>query len=260
MKKIIHLSDLHVGYRHCQSHLNTVVNRIIFLKEPAQDYLIIITGDFVNDATQTGLYQAALVEINRLKTAGFQILICPGNHDYGTGSNGHKELVPTFKAAFLGSPSVTFPKLDIIGTTAFIGLDTMADELNWYDHLFAEGELGQNQLSALQQLLTTSEVNACHHRVVYLHHHPFDQRPFHGLKDKEKLEKILTGKIDCLLYGHNHDGHAANGKWSIPRCYDAGSTTRKNFDNPAKHSPIRIIDLTRSPSLDYDLGNPGIPI
>jgi len=256
MKKIIHLSDLHVGFSHCQSHLNKVVSRIIFLKEPASDYLVIITGDFVEDATQDGLYQTALVEVNRLRDAGFQILICPGNHDYGTGSNGHKELVSKFKSTFLGSPDVAFPKLDIIGTTAFIGLDTMAEELHWYDHLFAEGELGDAQLNTLKALLASPEVKACEHRVVYMHHHPIDQRPFHGLKDRDKLEKILTGKIDCLLYGHNHDGLPAIGKWSIPRCYDAGSTTRKNYPDPNKHSPIRVMDLTRDASLDYELVNP----
>lgn len=258
MKKIIHLSDLHVGYAHCQSHLNLVISKLIFLKEPASDYIVIITGDFVEDATQDGLYQVALVEVNRLKAAGFQILICPGNHDYGTGSNGHKELVPKFKTTFLGAADVAFPKLDIIGTTAFIGLDTMAEELHWYDHLFAEGELGDTQLDSLKTLLGSPKVKACKHRVVYMHHHPFDQRPFHGLKDREKLEPILTGKIDCLLYGHNHDGNIANGKWSIPRCYDAGSSTRKNFDNPDKKSPLRIIDLSRDPRDDYDLGNPAV--
>ncbi len=258
MKKLIHLSDLHIGYGHCQAHLNKVITKLIFLKEPASDYLIIITGDFVEDATQDGLYEVALVEINRLKTAGFQLLICPGNHDYGTGSIGDKALVPKFKQAFLGAADVPFPKLDIIGTTAFIGLDSMSEELHWYDKFFAQGELGDTQLTVLSTLLTSAAVQACAHRVVYLHHHPFHQRPLHGLKDSVALGQILSGKIDCLLYGHNHDGDSANGKWDIPRCYDGGSSTRKNFDNPGKQSPLRVIDLTRSPREDYDLGNPAV--
>ena len=249
MKKIIHLSDLHVGFGQCQANLNALVTRLVFLKKPASDYVIVITGDLVEDGTMEGLYETALVEINRLKSAGFQILICPGNHDYGTGANGDKDLVPKFKQAFFSNSAVAFPKLDIIGETAFIGLDTMADELNWHDQFFAEGELGKTQLSELKTLLGSTEVKACKYRVVYLHHHPFAPRAFHGLKDSEKLEKILTGKIDCLLFGHNHDGKKWNGCWDIARCYDAGSSTRKD---PHKDSPHRVINLDRDARYDYD--------
>jgi 3',5'-cyclic AMP phosphodiesterase CpdA len=249
MKKIIHLSDLHVGFDQCQAHLNALVTRLIFLKKPASEYVVIITGDLVEDGTQEGLFETVMVEINRLKSAGFRILICPGNHDYGTGSNGDKDLVPKFKQAFFSDPAYTFPRLDIIDKTAFIGLDTMADELNWYDQFFAEGELGKAQLSALKTLLDSAEVKGCDHRVVYMHHHPFAPRAFHGLKDSEKLGKLLTGKIHCLLFGHNHDAKIWNGYWDIPRCYDAGSSTRKD---PQKPSPHRVIYLDRDARHDYD--------
>lgn len=249
MKKIVHLSDLHVGYGSCQANLNALVTRLIFLKKPAKNYVVVITGDIVENGAQEGLYETALVEINRLRAAGFQLLICPGNHDYGTGSNGDKELVPKFKRTFFGNSSFVFPKLDIIGQTAFIGLDSMAEELHWYDQLFAEGELGDTQLAALKTLLASAKVKACEYRVVYMHHHPFEPRIFHGLKDSEKLERIVAGKIHCLLFGHNHDGKVWNGIWDIPRCYDAGSSTRKD---PQKPSPQRVIDLSRNPRQDYD--------
>jgi len=154
-----------------------------------------------------------------------------------------------FKALSKPSPSYTYPTLDTFNTTAFIGLDSMAEELNWYDRLFAQGELGDAQLSALATLLATPEVQACQYRVVYLHHHPFEPRPFHGLKDSAALGPIVAGKIDALLYGHNHDAHCSNGVWDIPRCYDAGSSTRKT---PGKASPHRVIDLSRDARFDYD--------
>jgi alkanesulfonate monooxygenase SsuD/methylene tetrahydromethanopterin reductase-like flavin-dependent oxidoreductase (luciferase family) len=69
--------------------------------------------------------------------------------------------------------------------------------------------------------------------VIYLHHHPFDFRPLHQLKDSSKLKKVLSGSIkrgvsiDAILYGHNHEGKAHNGRWGIPLCYDAGAATLK---------------------------------
>jgi predicted MPP superfamily phosphohydrolase len=136
MKKIIHFSDLHVGFEHCLGHFNQVVTNLIFKKEPASDYVVIVTGDLVEDATRDGLYELALTEINRIKAAGFLVLLCPGNHDYGTGALGHKRYVAKFKQTFFGVTNISYPKLDIIDGTAFIGLDSMAEELHWYDALF----------------------------------------------------------------------------------------------------------------------------
>jgi hypothetical protein len=85
-----------------------------------------------------------------------------------------------------------------------------------------------------------------------MHHHPFEPRPFHGLRDSDKLKPIIEGKVDGLLFGHNHDGHVSNGKWSIPRCYDAGSSSHKALGNPEKKSPYRVMDLDRDPRLDYE--------
>ena len=252
MKTIIHLSDLHVGYAHCLVHLNRVITNLIFLKEPAGKYVVIVSGDLVNDATRDGLYEIVAAEIQRLRTAGFTVLICPGNHDYGTGVRGFKQYVGKFARTFLGKVDVSYPKLDLIDGTAFIGLDTMAEELNWYDSLFAEGELGGKQLAALASLLKTPPVRQSEKRVLYLHHHPFEPRPFHGLKDSERLGRVIAGKVDALLLGHNHDGGVFNGKWGIPRCYDGGSSTRKEMDNPNKLSPHRVIDLNRDPRFDYD--------
>jgi hypothetical protein len=47
------------------------------------------------------------------------------------------------------------------------------------------------------------------------------------LKDSYILKEVIAEKVDALLYGHNHQGKARNGGWSIGRCYDAGSATKK---------------------------------
>ncbi len=256
MKKIIHLTDPHLGYGNLTERFRLIVRNIIFAKEPSSNYVVVLTGDIVDDANDG--YDEAMVAIQRLRNAGYTVLVCPGNHDYGTGSLAHRRYVKRFKEAFYESPDFEYPTLDIIGededSIAFIGLDSMAEEVNWYDALWAQGELGDAQRQRLAALLEKETVKSAAKRVIYLHHHPFHPKPFHHLKDSEELGQVLKAaieggtKIDALLFGHNHDGHKWNGKWGISRVYDGGSATRKE----GSYGPHRVIDLTKDPRFDYD--------
>lgn len=249
MKKIIHLTDTHIGYQDLSTTLGDMVTRIIFTKEDASNYVIVHTGDVVEDATRDGSYEEALAHFNRLRHAGFTVLFVPGNHDYGTGSLGNNRYVEKFKQNFYGTKDVTYPIKTIIDDIAFIGLDSMAEELHWYDRLWAEGELGKDQLKRLEELLSSDEVKNCKYRVVYLHHHPFHPKPFHSLKDSEELGEVLKkSNISALLFGHNHDGLVWSGRWGIARVYDGGTSTGKD----GKPNPHRVIDLSRDPAFDYD--------
>jgi len=268
--KVIHMSDLHVGYENFGDSFRTIIRNLIFEKsDKPKDYVIVITGDLVDDANDRVRYDEVKTGLDSLRQAGFEnILVIPGNHDYGTGSDGDKKFVKMFKQSFFGH-ELDYPKKDIIGNdpfkVAFIGLDSMSEELHWYDELWAEGELGTKQLSKLNQMLRKDDVRSCASRVIYLHHHPFDSWPLHQLKDSDELEKTLIGvindgiSIDAILYGHNHAGKVHNGHWGIPRCYDAGTATLKRskfmdwlpwFE---EKSAIRIIDLANSkpPFNDY---------
>jgi 3',5'-cyclic AMP phosphodiesterase CpdA len=229
--------------------MGDIVTRIIFTKEDASNYVIVHTGDVVEDATRGGSYEEALAHFNRLREAGFALLFVPGNHDYGTGSLGSGEYVGKFKKYFHGKKNVQYPIKTIIDDIAFLGLDSMAEEVNWYDRLFAEGELGKKQLARLLETLKEDDVKNSKYRVVYLHHHPFHPKPFHQLKDSKELGDILKkGNISALLFGHNHDGKIWSGKWGIPRVYDGGTSTGKE----GKPNPHRVIDLSRDPAFDYD--------
>ena len=195
---------------------------------------------FSGDSHNPANYEEAKSYIDKLKAAGFKVLVVPGNHDYGTGAWGSEKYVSLFNQTFFNNTQIEYPKLDILDDIAFIGLDTMAEELNWYDRMFAEGELGDAQLDRLDALLKSNEVETCKYRVVYMHHHVFHPRPLRQLKDAEKLGKKLRPQdIDALLYGHNHAGGKHNGKWGIPRSYDGGTATRKDNGN----HPHRVIDL-----------------
>ena len=249
MKKIIHLSDLHVGYGDLTSKLGDIVTRMIFHKTPADNYIVLVTGDIVEDATREGSYEEASAHLNRLEKAGFTVLVVPGNHDYGTGSLGNSKYIKSFKKHFFGKMKIKYPKLDLIDNIAFIGLDSMADEVNWYDFLWAEGELGKKQLNRLAEILESDDVANAEYKVIYLHHHPFHPKPFHHLKDSEKLGEILKAhSIDALIFGHNHDGRVWNGHWGIKRVYDGGTSTGKE----GKPNPHRVIDLSKEPAFDYD--------
>ncbi len=234
MKKIIHMSDLHIGYEDNAERFTKIVENMKREHgDRACEYIIVITGDLVDDAHDEDHFQKAKAGLNALREGGFEnILLVPGNHDYGTGDRGDKKFVRIFRETFYKDDR-EFPRKDIIDDVAFLGLDSMAEELHWYDEIWAEGELGDQQLRHLDEILKGDDVRLCRKRVIYLHHHPFDFRPLHQLKDSSKLKKVLTENmvngisIDALLYGHNHEGKAHNGQWGIPRCYDAGTATLK---------------------------------
>lgn len=267
--KIIHLSDLHVGYKNLGDRFRTIIRNLISEKNDKPDnYVILISGDLADNANNLASYDEVNRGLDSLRQAGFEhILVIPGNHDYGTGSHGNKKFVRIFQQTFFGHELV-YPKKDIIGNVAFLGLDSMSEELHWYDELWAQGELGLKQLSALDKKLREEDVRSCMSRIIYLHHHPFDALPLHQLKDSDHLKKVLLSvindgiSIDAILYGHNHAGKAHNGHWKIPRCYDAGTATMKPRSKwlnwlPwfAVKSAIRVIDPERTepPFDDYIL-------
>jgi 3',5'-cyclic AMP phosphodiesterase CpdA len=253
MKKIIHLSDIHIGYDDCGEKFRTIIDNITLLKQPAANYIIIITGDLVENANHPELTDEAVDAVRQLEKNGYKVLVMPGNHDYGTGVRGDDKFVGIFKEKFFGDPGIKYPKLDIVEDIAFIGLDSTAEELHWYDSIFSEGELGKGQLKRLKKLLNQPEI-AVLKKVVYLHHHPFDFKFGMQLKDRVGLKKTIENKVDVLLFGHFHNNSASAGKifhgmWGINRCYNAGSSTHKD-GNIGCH---RVIDLSNpDPGTDYD--------
>jgi 3',5'-cyclic AMP phosphodiesterase CpdA len=267
MKKIIHMSDLHIGYKNFkEKFINIVDNLKAELPGKPSQYVVIITGDLVNNANKKDSYDDAQLGLDYLKQAGFKlVLVIPGNHDYGTGNRGNKKFVKLFKSEFYQT-EIDYPKIDIIEDVAFIGLDSMAKELNWYNELWAQGQLGKKQLRELEEILNQDKIKACAKRVIYLHHHPFKWRPLHELKDSRRLYKVLKKvmeqgiSIDAILFGHNHEGKAHNGKWGILRCYDAGTATLKPRPKYVDWTPwfkvkasTRVIDLNKDPENDYIL-------
>jgi predicted MPP superfamily phosphohydrolase len=253
MKKIVHLSDLHIGHEDCGARFRTIIKNIKSRAMPADNYIIVITGDIVDNAAHPEQAIEAADLIGQLKEQGYIVLAIPGNHDYGNGSWGDRKYVKEFKKIYYNDPYISYPKLDIIDEMAFIGLDSMAEELHWYDRIFSEGELGKKQLKRLRGILEKPEIVKTK-KIVYFHHHPIDFKLAMQLKDKKQLKNIIENRVDALLFGHYHSHSASaekdfNGTWGIPRCYNAGSSTHKN-ENYGFH---RIIDLSNEDTgSDYD--------
>jgi hypothetical protein len=73
----------------------------------------------------------------------------------------------------------------------------------------------------------------------------------------DSMKKNIS--IDAILYGHNHEGKSNNGTWGIPRCYDAGSITKKARSKLKRDLPwfgqvsnaTRLIDLDKPSDTDY---------
>lgn len=253
LKKIIHLSDIHVGHDDCSEKFRTIIDNITLLKQPAENYTVLITGDIVDNANHSEFIEEAIDAIRKLEQRGYSVLIVPGNHDYGTGTWGNDKFVGIFKEKYYGNRNITYPKLDILEETAFIGLDSTAEELHWNDRIFSEGELGKGQLRRLGKMMDLPYI-APMKKVIYLHHHPFDFKFGMQLKDREGLKKIIENQVDAILFGHYHHSESSAGKifhgmWGINRCYNAGTSTHKN-GNIGYH---RVIDLSNDdPRVDYD--------
>jgi 3',5'-cyclic AMP phosphodiesterase CpdA len=75
MARIAHLSDIHFG-----AHDPKVVRATEAWLEERQPDLVIISGDFTQRA-RIDQFREASAYLNRLRSAGFQTLVVPGNHD-----------------------------------------------------------------------------------------------------------------------------------------------------------------------------------
>jgi 3',5'-cyclic AMP phosphodiesterase CpdA len=272
--KILHLSDLHIGGEDnllkvangdgspCTHRCEVIFDNIIANCKPRSDYTIVITGDVTDGGSAVfseGIqhqYEEAARLIGHLRSSGFTVLPVPGNHDYGCmGTHPKKKYGQLFREKLLFNHQGTFPILGradapgLIDDVAFIGLDSMEAAISRDYYFGAQGKIGNPQLKRLNEMLDLDEVKNASARVVYLHHHPFDPQPNMELHDADGFEKVLSGRnVDILLFGHNHNGWKWNGWWDITKCYDAGTSTRKE-GNAGYH---RIMEPGSNSSLDYD--------
>ncbi len=272
--KLIHISDTHIGCDDNTLRFERVVDDLLANPPDAPENCVIVhTGDLIDSATDISR-QAGRLLLDRLASR-YRVLLCPGNHDYGDASSVDKESALVFQRTFgdyifQDQPS-DFPVVTRMGNYVFIGLDSNAEEMSFWERWFAEGHLGRKQLSALNELLDGPEL-AGKLIVVYLHHHPFTfgysvmpdvgdrnplnylyvqlTRPFLRLKDAFSLCQVLRDRAQVLLFGHMHFGLDCSGegrKYGMKLAFDGGSTTCTDDDmDRMRYRVIDLADLTQA--------------
>jgi 3',5'-cyclic AMP phosphodiesterase CpdA len=264
--KIIHLSDTHVGRDNNAQRLQAVLDDIATLGDPAQ-HLIVHTGD-LNDSGDPATMQQGRALLDGMATRGWQVLLAPGNHDYGDALHTDPQCAGQFQAQFgsylFARQPARFPVLTLTEDCALIGLDSNAAGLSWWERWAAEGHLGAQQIAEVHALLDAPQLRR-RKVVVYLHHHPFidaftvradvaDQawlshllgwntRRFRRLEDAYSLMQCLRDRVDVLLFGHQHFGldYSAEGqRYGVRLALDASSSTCTQMDTDRMR--YRIID------------------
>jgi 3',5'-cyclic AMP phosphodiesterase CpdA len=262
--RILHISDLHIGQEGKVDRWKMAERLVHKIKRAwgndDDKPLVLITGDVVDDGAEVEFIEARRI-LRPLHRAGFQVAPLPGNHDYGwNGAHALEKRFKLFKKYLLGIETrVTYPDVPYADNdVTVITLNSMHAETGFWDGLLADGELGSRQIEELAELITAlrEERKKSHKIVVALHHHPFQfpddpplkkvkERIGHRLKDGKKLMRQLSGRIDALLFGHEHrhvdfskpfDGHVFTEEYDIPCILSSGRSTDPGL-------PARVITI-----------------
>lgn len=230
--KFVHISDLHVGEHGTRNSLvKKLVDKIIkHYSSEREKPVVLITGDLVHDGRQEQFNEADQL-LFKLKNAGFQLLMCPGNHDYGeTGLDDDyqarqrynqfamklitRESDPDSGVQNIKNGQWNYPIVNKYDDVYFVGLDTMQGvfRLSWYYRFLAKftaaGWLGQSQLTKLESIIKNIRQKSSDATIIlYMHHHPFNFNfRFRVMKlhDRLRLHKIIKNQVNILLFGHNH--------------------------------------------------------
>ena len=265
--KILHLSDLHIGKEWNRTSESGETDRIArsicrTWGDDDDKPIVLNSGDVVDDGSE-GEFQTAQRALARLKRAGFQVVAVPGNHDYGrNGCHALERKFKLFKKYLFGAQCrVHYPHVPVCSDEAtLICLNSMKAETGPLEGLLADGELGDNQLNDLAELIEDirQERSRTHRIVLALHHHPFlfpddslCRRVFeqlgHRLKDGADLMRIIAGRVDVLLFGHEHrhcdfasefQEAALTQEYAIPTILCNGKST-------APGHPARLITVSK---------------
>ncbi len=207
--KFIHVSDLHFHRRQKDNKKANATLKTIKAKYP--EHRLIVTGDVVDDG-DSAQFANAFKALKPFQEKG--VFIAPGNHDFGAAGNFYSRERAIRFDEMLSTPlqqGGTFtgdntPVVNVVeqgvDRVMLIALDTNLETVHPFD--FACGEVGNEQLSALNSILSdplTVEMT----KVLFFHHHPFmHNNPFMELKDARELMRTVYCRVDALLFGHRH--------------------------------------------------------
>lgn len=209
---LLHLSDLHIGRSAKEVDNTTKMIRQIGLSH--RGVPVIITGDLTHSATESQFRKTRQILDELSKTN--PILTVPGNHDYAWKGIVLRPSSWENWIKYLGSPlgwgkdeyywmgkehgPADLEGLGVFedGSVVYFGLDSgdPKDRVTT-----ARGWISPELGAELNESLKKYEGKS---RIVFLHHHPFDDDFFTALKGEEDLMNAVRGNCELLLFGHEH--------------------------------------------------------
>lgn len=236
MKKIIFISDLHIGLGDKEkSYTAKIVKRIAELHPGTP---VIIAGDLTDSATREQFIKARLFLIKLSSTN--PVLAVPGNHDYAWKGNVWQKDAWEHWVKYLGSP-LGWPKRGVPwmgvkyepkeidglgvwedGDCVYFGIDSGDPENK---QASARGYISKKLADALAKSLKTYKNKT---RIAVLHHHPFTEglgAIFTGLHGSSRLMKALKNDCELLLFGHKHEYGIWWDKRSLPLTVSSHKST-----------------------------------
>jgi len=241
--KFFHLSDLHF-HRNTKDNIE-VTKMLENILKHCPDHKLIITGDIVDDGHTEQFHRA----YEALEPFKGRVYISPGNHDFGAAGNFYsRERAERFDemlsipleqgGTFTGDNT---PVINVVkeknDQVMLIALDSNLETQHFFD--FACGEIGDNQLEPLNNILSNPATSGMI-KILFFHHHPFiHNNPFMELKDGRELFRVIFAKVHAVLFGHKHVAGLWENTNSIP--YIVASE-----NSPGKKNRVREINIAQS--------------
>lgn len=208
---IVHWSDLHIGEANSNAaRLRGLVRQVVARHDAGEAVAVALSGDLTHNGHGRE-WRALKLALAPLIARGIPIYGVLGNHDCGplgidydseTADASRRELLKLVTSPTRGARGLLVWDC---GAHKVIGLDSQRGQRGEILPSLARGEIGDDQLAALEVELQ-DEVPT----LVILHHHPLWSEWAHALEDAAELLAIIGRRphVTHVLYGHRHHAQA----------------------------------------------------
>lgn len=199
MARIAHLSDIHFG-----AHDEKIVAATEAWLQERQPDLVIVSGDFTQRARISQFRQASAY-LNRLRAAGFQTLVVPGNHDVPLYNIFHRFTASLDRyKRFIDSELCPWFENEEV---AVLGINT-ARSLTIKD-----GRINQDQIAMLQDRFSAVAEGKTR---ILVTHHPLYAMPIVEAgelseavgRHRDAIKAVCKAGVHLALAGHFHRTYA----------------------------------------------------
>ena len=224
MRKVVHISDVHITNSN-KPRITEFFSLIAsYYQNSETKPILIITGDICEgdniSSVQSAVESSYEIQTSvarkifgKMRSLGFEICICPGNHDYPPNGDLNNirmtYICDNFIKGFYNiTGKLSYPIVRSSGKYIFFILDSNAGEFEGAKKEFWDGSLGDVQLGLLRKKLV--KVGKGQVVFILLHHHPLSPAPLCLLSDSKKLMKVIRDSNNeadnsvIVAFGHLH--------------------------------------------------------